>query len=382
MKLKRTAAVLLTCTMVLWSITGCSGGKSSESTAEPSAKEASETLAVVETSAEEVTETEPSGDVIKIGISVPALSNPFWRSFADFGEAAAKELGMEVVVVDANQNDSTQLDQIMGLVSSGVQGIVITPNTSSIATSLLLQCDTAGVKVVMAERYPGFSPEEYEGDSYVGYIGVDNTLAGYNIAKSLYDAGCRNIVAVSGVAGGATADERSAGLKKFVDEHPDMKLLQELRNAEVREDGLKDAEDFLSAYPDGFDGVWCYNDDSAMGVIQALTNAGLNGKIKVAGMDLIDEAVAAIQAGDMQYSTGGQWAESAGAVIMLYDALKGFEPDPALNEIEIPGVTAETVDAYFEQFVNSVPEYDLKALSKTTNPEAKTTDFTIELKMD
>lgn len=319
---------------------------------------------------------------ITIGISVPALSNPFWRSFADFGEAAAKELGMEVIVVDANQNDSNQLDQIMGLISSGVQGIVITPNTSSIASSLLLQCDNADVKVVIAERYPGFSPEEYEGDSYVGYIGVDNTLAGYNIAQSLYDAGCRNIVAVSGVAGGATADERSAGLQKFVEEHEDMVLLQELRNAEVREDGLKDAENFLSAYPDGFDGVWCYNDDSAMGVVQALTNAGLNGKIKVSGMDLIDEAVEAIKTGDMQYSTGGQWAESAGAVVMLYDAINDKNPDPSINEIGIPGVTAETVDAYFEQFVNSVPTYDIKSLSKVFNSEAKTTDFTIELKAD
>lgn len=319
---------------------------------------------------------------ITIGISVPALSNPFWRSFADFGEKTANELGMDVIVVDANQNDSSQLDQIMGLISSGVQGIVITPNTSSIVSSLLLQCDNGGVKVVMAERYPGFSPEEYDGDSYVGYIGVDNTLAGYNIAEALYDAGCRNIVAVSGVSGGATADERSAGLHQFLEEHDDMVLLQELRNAEVREDGLKDAENYLSAYPDGFDGVWCYNDDSAMGVIQALTNAGLNGKIKVGGMDLIDEAVEAIKTGDMQYSTGGQWAESAGAVIMLYDALQGYTPDPAINEIGIPGVTTETVDAYFEQFVESVPEYDVKALSKAFNADAKTTDFTIELKED
>ena len=73
---------------------------------------------------------------------------------------------------------------------------------------------------------------------------------------------------------------------------------------------------------------------------------------------------------------------AGGAVVMLYDAVNDMNPDPAINEIGIPGVTAETVDAYFEQFVDSVPVYDIKSLSKVFNPEAKTTDFTIELKAD
>ena len=323
-----------------------------------------------------------STETLSIGISVPVLSNPFWRSFADFGEKYAKELGMEVTVVDANENDASQLDQVMGLISAGVDGIVITPNTTAIVNSILVACDEADVKVIIAERYPGMSPEEYEGDSYVGYIGVDKVMAGYNIAAALYEAGARKICAVGGKQGVAVADERSEGLHKFLEEHPDMELLQELRNGELREYGLQDVENFLSAYPDGFDAVWCYNDDTAMGVIQGLTNAGLNGEILVGGMDLIDEAVAAIQSGDMLYSTGGQWAESAGAVVMLYDALNGFDPDPAVHEISIPGVTAENADAYFAQFVDSTPEYDIEALSKTLNPDAKTSDFSIELKLD
>ena len=319
---------------------------------------------------------------LKIGISVPVLSNPFWRSFADFGQKYAEELGMEVTVVDANENDTTQLDQIMGLISAGVDGIVVTPNTTAIVNSIFSACEDAGVKLILAERYPGITPEEYDGDCYVGYIGVDNVMAGYNIASALYDAGARNICAIGGKQGGAVADERAEGLHKFLDEHNDMKLVQELRNAELREHGLQDAENFLSAYPDGIDGFWCYNDDAAIGAIQALTNAGMNGKILVAGMDLIDEAVAAIRAGDMLYSTGGQWAESAGAVLMLYDALNGIMPNPAVHEITIPGVTAENADAYAAQFVDSTPEYDIKALSQTLNPSAKTSDFVIELKLD
>ena len=187
---------------------------------------------------------------VTIGVSVPVLANPFWRAFADFAVEAGEELGARVIVMDANQNDANQLNQIQGLISQGVDGLVITPNSTAIARSLLRQADQANIPVVIAERYPGFSPDEYPGPSYVGFVGVDNTLAGYNIAKSLYDAGVREgSLRMAAFPGGAVADERHAGLVKFLEEHPDMVLLQELRNAELREHGLANAENYPLGVP-------------------------------------------------------------------------------------------------------------------------------------
>lgn len=316
-----------------------------------------------------------------IGISVPALQNPFWRTFADFGASAATTLGAKTVVVDAGQSDAKQLADIEGLIAQGADCLVITPNTSAIARALLGKAEAANIPVVFAERYPGFAPADYKGKSYAGFVGVDNTLAGYNIAKALYDAGVRKLVAIGGVPGGAVADERSAGLKKFLDEHPDMKLLQELRNGELRQDGYTDAQNFLAALPGpGFDGLWAYNDDTALGALKAFKDAKVLDKIKIAGMDLIDEQVAAIKAGEALYSTGGQWAESGAAVTMCYDALNGKTNTPAVNQISIPGVTKDNVDAYAKQFVEAKPVFDWKALSQVYNPAAKTTDFVIVVK--
>jgi ABC-type sugar transport system substrate-binding protein len=318
---------------------------------------------------------------VVIGMSVPALQNPFWRSFADFGDSATKALGATTAVVDADQNDSKQLADIEGLIAQNVDCLVITPNTSAIARGLLSKAEAAGIPVVFAERYPGFGPEEYDGKSYAGFIGVDNVLAGYNIAKALYDAGARNIVAISGAPGGAVADERSAGLIKFISEHPDMKLLQELRNGELRDDGYKDGQNFLSAYPGpGFDGLWTYNDDTALGAIKAFKDAGVLDKIKVGAMDLIPEMVDAIKAGEALYSTGGQWAESGEAAVMCYDAANGKIPDPKVRQLSIPGVTKDNVEAYGAQFISAIPTYDWKALSQVYNANAKTTDFAIEVK--
>jgi ABC-type sugar transport system substrate-binding protein len=318
---------------------------------------------------------------VVIGISVPVLQNPFWRSFADFATNAAKALGAEVVVTDANQSDSKQLDDLQGLIAQGVNGLVVTPNTSAIARGLLRQADAAHIPVVIAERWPGFNPSDYNGKSYVGFIGVDNTLAGYNIAKALYDVGVRKFVAIGGTPGGAVADERNAGLKKFVSEHPGVNLLQNLQNGELRQNGYTDAQNFLSAYPGpGFEGLWVYNDDTALGAIKAFKDANVISKVKVASMDLIPEEVAAIKAGEALYSTGGQWAESGEAVVMCFDAINGKIATPQVRQLSIPGVTKSNVEAYEQQFVKSVPTYDWKALSAVSNPNAKTTDFVISIK--
>lgn len=316
-----------------------------------------------------------------IGMSVPALQNPFWRAFADFGDAAARELGASTAIVDAGQSDAKQLADVEGLIAQGVGCLIITPNTSAIAQGLLMKAEAAQIPVVFAERYPGFSPDDYDGESYAGFIGVDNKLAGYNIAKALYDAGVRQIVAIGGVPGGAVADERSAGLHQFLSEHPDVELLQELRNAELRQDGYTNAQNLLSALPGpGFGGLWTYNDDTAMGAIKAFQDAGVLDKIKVAAMDLIPEIVEAIQNGEALYSTGGQWVESGQAAVMCYDAMNGKANNPPVHQISIPGVTKENVAAYAEQFVESTPVFDWKSLSQVYNPNARTTDFVVSIR--
>ena len=97
-------------------------------------------------------------------------------------------------------------------------------------------------------------------------------------------------------------------------------------------------------------------------------------------MDLIPEAVVAIKAGEALYSTGGQWAESGEAAVMCYDALNGKTNNPPVNQLSIPGVTKDNVDAYAKQFIEATPTYDWKSLSQVHNANARTTDFVIAVK--
>ena len=61
-----------------------------------------------------------------------------------------------------------------------------------------------------------------------------------------------------------------------------------------RTEALALVADFLTANPDGLDGVWVGWDDAALGAAQAITEAGADGK--VTGVDATSEAIAGIQA--------------------------------------------------------------------------------------
>jgi len=65
-----------------------------------------------------------------------------------------------------------------------------------------------------------------------------------------------------------------------------------------REKALNAADAILRAHPD-LKAFYAANDGMALGVQQAVNNAGLTGKVLVYGTDAIDDALTSIQAGQM-----------------------------------------------------------------------------------
>jgi simple sugar transport system substrate-binding protein/ribose transport system substrate-binding protein len=130
-------------------------------------------------------------------------------------------------------------------------------------------------------------------------------------------------------------------------------------------------ENYLSAYAGELEGVWCYNDALAVGAVKALQNAG-NDEIKVVGMDLNPDAVELIKEGEYYASFGGHWLQGGFGLIMLYDYLQGFPPEPEYRvaRLQLMKVAESDVDAFMDQFVNNPPDIDATEISKAMNPQA------------
>jgi ribose transport system substrate-binding protein len=81
-----------------------------------------------------------------------------------------------------------------------------------------------------------------------------------------------------------------------------------------RTEALSLVADYLSAHPNGLDGVWVGWDDAALGASKAITEAG--SKAKVTGCDATSEALAQIQAGGAFVATANQpWPTITDTVI-------------------------------------------------------------------
>ncbi|MDF1605823.1 sugar ABC transporter substrate-binding protein [Nocardioides sp. YIM 152315] len=316
-----------------------------------------------------------------IGFVVPLISNPYWELMQEFAEGAAGQLGIDLLTAQADSDESKQINIVQGWISSGVDGIVVGPVSDKVGQTVLREAESAGIPVTFMQRAPGVDLDDSPEDIYVGYVGTDDSGGGTLAAQTLYDSGARKWVAMTGDQGNSVAEQRLAAAEDFVAEHPDVELLKTQYGNEARAAGQQTMENFLSALPGpGFDGVFSFNDEGALGAIQALDNSGDLDSVSVTAMDGTPDAVQAVVDGELLTSVGGGYACGAFALVELYDFIKGHKPDNREVNIPLLPITTENAQAYQDQVINGMDTYDFKAVSQEYTPGASTADFKITLK--
>jgi len=323
---------------------------------------------------------EPRTDVT-IGFAVPVLSNPYWRSNVDFAKKMGDQLGAEVIVADAQEKSDQQLKNVQDLIAQGADGIVFGPITSEIGPALLRQCQQANIPCAAMARKPGVEPDESNRDYYVGYVVGDDFGDGQRSAKALEEAGVDKCVGWSGLQGNSVADARLEGFEQYMKDHG-VEVLDIIRPAELAEDGQEAIQNFLAQFPGpGFDCAWSFDGAAAIGAISALEKAGVSDEVKVAALDADQSIVRAIQDGKLVASAAaGEYINGGFATIMVYDAINGRQP--AKRGIVLDGIVLDKSNAasYKAQFLDRLPDYNAKELSRTYNPNATAKDFKIVLK--
>ena len=102
-------------TAVLVAASMMAGCGSSNQKAETAAATAAQTEASKES------EQETTGGDITIGFAVSTLSNDFFVSMKEAGDAAAQKMGIKLVTLDAQDSTETQATQIEDLITQGVE---------------------------------------------------------------------------------------------------------------------------------------------------------------------------------------------------------------------------------------------------------------------
>ena len=119
-----------------------------------------------------------AGEIPTIGLVIPLISNPYWKLIQDFAQGAAGTLGINLLTGQADSDESKEINIVEGWISSGVDGLVVGPVSDKVGETVLADAEAAGIPVVFIQRSPGVAKADYQGNSFVGFVGTDDITGG------------------------------------------------------------------------------------------------------------------------------------------------------------------------------------------------------------
>ncbi|MBO0959360.1 ribose ABC transporter substrate-binding protein RbsB [Neobacillus sp. MM2021_6] len=233
---------------------------------------------------------------IKIGLSVSTLNNPFFVSLKDGVIKEAKSLGMEVKVVDAQNDSAKQINDVEDLIQQGVDLLLINPTDSAAISTAVQSANNINIPVITLDRSADKGKVE-------ALVASDNIKGGEMAADYMVDKlGEKVLVAeLEGVPGASATRERGKGFHNVADTKLTVTAKQ---SADFdRTKGLTVMENLIQANPD-IKAVFAHNDEMALGAIEAINSSGKD--IMVIGFDGNDDALNAIKAGKLEATVAQQ----------------------------------------------------------------------------
>lgn len=237
---------------------------------------------------------------ITIGLSLSTLNNPFFVTLRDGAQAAADDLGVELVVVDAQDDPATEAANIQDLIAQGVDAILINPTDADAIVPSIEAANAAGIPVFTVDRSAAAG-------EVVSHIASDNVAGGMLAARFLCEqlGGAGNVVELEGIAGTSAARDRGQGFNDYMSANCAGVTIVARQTANFnRAEGLTVFENILQAN-ETVNGVFAHNDEMILGAIEAAAAAGREGIVFV-GFDAVADAVAAVEGGTLAATVAQQ----------------------------------------------------------------------------
>lgn len=225
---------------------------------------------------------------VKVGLSISTLNNPFFVNLKKGAEKKAKELGMELIVVDAQNDAAKQTNDVEDLIQKGADVIVINPTDSDAVASAVSAANAASIPVITVDRMA-------KSGEVVSHIASDNVEGGKmagNYIRELVGEGA-NVAELEGIPGSSAARERGEGFHKAAE--GTLQVVAKQAADFDRAKGLSVMENILQANSN-IQAVFAHNDEMALGAIEALKSAGKT-DVAVVGFDATEDAVKAVSDG-------------------------------------------------------------------------------------
>jgi len=267
---KLLSLVLVLCIVML---TGCGGTQNEETTQTP----------------QEDTRT------YKVTLVLKNLVNPMWLAVKEGAEDAAEKYGVELTVLAPLKadNNEEQIRQVEDAITKQADAIVLIPSDSQGIIPAVEKANQAGIPVINVNTKVGGGQTET-------FVAVENYDAASKVAKAVAEklSGEGKIIIIEEKAGAKSAMDLKQGAVDKIETYENIEIVASQSANWNRAEAMQVTQSLLQAHPD-VNAIFASNDEMAMGAVEAVDQAGLTGKIIIAGLDANRDALEAIKEGKM-----------------------------------------------------------------------------------
>jgi ribose transport system substrate-binding protein len=237
-----------------------------------------------------------------IAVIPKGTTHEFWKSIHAGAVKASRELDVDIIWKGPLKEDDreAQISVMENLISRGVTGIVLAPLDDVALRAPVADAARLGIPVVIIDS-------DLKSDEYASFVATDNYLGGRIGARKLVELldGDGRVVMLRCLEGSASTTNREQG---FLDEVAEAKGIVVVSSNQyggpTTETAYRASENMLGPLkgPDGtltIDGIFCVNESTTFGMLRALQDGGLAGKIRFVGFDSSVKLVEALRRAEL-----------------------------------------------------------------------------------
>ena len=219
-----------------------------------------------------------------MGLVATDVRNPYFAELTMALETRLQEAGFALILGYSHDDRDREARLLEVMVQRRVDGVFVIPSKTTTSGDLERWLFVSGTPHVLIAR----RVHDYDAD----YVGVDNVRAAVLLGDHLAAEGCRSVAFVGGPATSSARADRERGLSESLKAHGivlDQRL--SVASSADRAGGIDAARHLLEMdlMPDG---IACYNDVVAFGVMETLRRAGTipGADVALASFDDLHEA--------------------------------------------------------------------------------------------
>ena len=226
-----------------------------------------------------------SGKSFTVGLVVPDLIHPFFAEFARALSGALRTSQRALILASSDEDPETERQEIRTLLSRGVDTLILASCQPRLASA-----DFGSTPTLLFDRNfrDGAAPPP-------SFLGSDDLAVGQLATQHLIEIGRRRIAHIGGQHWSTSLDRLQGYRNALTAAGLPIESSLILTRPRVEESGDRagfEAMQQLLALPQPPDAVFCYNDLTAVGAIEATLAAGLR----------VPQDVAVIGCGNLRYA--------------------------------------------------------------------------------